>query len=251
MKLYKRLSVLLSMGIMGIGLTTFSIQGPQVYAGTQADDKEELPVVYDDLRGLGQVAEIRGQSTGASQSDAQASVQDSGVSVLQPAPTPVPNRLTLISDDSDVYRLIRKYLDAKLMGTQKAFTGIVTDPSLIDTEYMAKRTEAVTGYDSLVCYTKHGYGSIDYVVFYTYEMDIVTIDTPLQSIDMVYVQYNEYGDPQVFVGELDDITSQALMGLIDDNDVNTLVDEAYSRMEEAMESDEGLRAFWERLNAAQ
>lgn len=250
MKFYKRLSLLLSLGIMGIGLTTFSIDAADAQRGLPdfMQWKAERVEADDNIIDIDDPVTAVGTCEDAGSDDGYVVAELEAEPETEPE---VPNYLTLISEDSDVYRLIRRYLDAKLIGTREAFEGVVTDTSIIDPDDLQRRTGAIVDYKNLVCYTKRGTGCIDYVVIYTYQMDIVTIETPIDSIDMMYVQYDDYGDPLVFVGDLDDTTSITLLSMVEDNDVTSIVNETYQKMDDAMRSDANLKAFWQRLYAAQ
>lgn len=226
MKLYKRISLLLSMGIMGIGLITFSFvpfekSSIDPAVPVQNENPTPTPVVI-----------------------ATATPTPSPTPV--PTPTPEPNLLTKVTS-GEIYDLIVAYLNAKLTCDASAFTDLVTDTNFIDEAELMHRTEMILSYNDIVCYLKRGIGAIDYIVYYTYTMDIATIDTKAVSIEQMYITTDDTGNYRIFLGYLDKETKDALLALDEDEDVVSLVSSTYDKMTEEIESDEDLLAFWMRL----
>lgn len=205
------------MGIMYIGITTFSITS---YA-------EPATVVPD--------------------TSVVATVTPSVTPVVTEAPTPTPEPNSLKPADAEITELITKYLDAKLTCNEDDFKGLVSDTSLLDMEEFQRATETVKAYQNIECYTKKGTGIIDYVVYYTYETIIPTIDTPGVSIDYIYVTHNDKNKPVIFLGDLDADTYDYLGTLSLDDDVQQLTLSVVEKVTEAMEKDPDLKAFIEKL----
>lgn len=228
MKIYKRMSLLLTMGIMWIGILTFSFSPAPTSAGSEDSPKS-------------QVADPVSDST---PDEAVASTTPSPT--LAPTPTEAPNVLTEVKLDS-LNNLIKNYLNAKLTCDRSSFEGIVSDTSLIDEDVLQARSATILAYKDIKCYYKRGYGIIDYVIYYTYFMDIATIDSPAMSIDSVYVTTNDAGSYVIFLGALDDATEAKLKKLSSEDDVLELVSATYEEVEKEIESDENLLAYWMRL----
>ena len=236
MKLYKRISLLLSMGIMGIGLITFRfspvaeakvfIQSSDTYGDTEN--------TYDGTAEAGTAQDLTSAPTSVP------------TPTTAPTPTPEPNLLTKVTS-GEIYDLIVAYLNAKLTCNAEAFADIVTDINFIDEADLLHRTEMICGYSDIVCYTKRGAGIIDYIVYYTYTMDITTIDSQAVSIEEMYITTDADGRYRIFLGYLDKETKDALLALDEDEDVVTLVSEVYDTMSAEIEADEDLLAFWIRL----
>lgn len=231
MQLYRKVSVLLSMGIMGIGLITFTISTPSA-AQTGTPDAS-----------VQRLSDDGGSSILSSE---HPSSTPTPIPSPMPTPTPVPNDLQNAAD-SDIHDLIVKYLNAKLECSMESFTDIVTDTAYLDLEDIQKRTEAIREYQNIECYTKTGVGEIDYVVYFTYEMVIPTIDTPAASIDSAYIKYSSDGKPQIYLGEVSTETYEYLSSLNYDDDVQKLIQQSNEKMEEAIKQDESLGAFWEKI----
>lgn len=230
MKLYKRLIVLLTSGIMGIGLITLNIQ-PATPVGAVVDESKD----------------------NNSKTDINASVTpDKSAEVVtptatpEPTPTPEPNFL-----ERDAYpavnKLVSDYLNAQLECDPEVFKTLVTDMSYVDLDKMLKKTEYITGFSDITCYTKKGTGPIKYVVYYTYNMTLATIDTPAFCINQVNISLVD-GIPKIFFGEISDEDYNYIISLQNDDDVQELITSAYETMSQAAAADENLAAFWHKIN---
>ena len=233
MKLYKRLSVILSMGIMGIGLISFStVTGDQALGATDAGADNNTVIVRDlDENGGSKSTDIPTPTATPTQ---------------MPTPTPEPNYL-MKNSNNKITNLVQNYLNAKLECTREAFEGIVTDTSYIDPEKLQIQTETVLSYELIDCYTKRGYGPVDYVVYYTYNMNIATLTSPAFAVDALYVQVDDNGDYKVFLGRLDDDIEADIDALSESEDVKAVVDDIMAQIDKAMDEDETLKQYWQRL----
>lgn len=230
MKIYKRMSLLLSMGIMWIGILTFSFSPASKSSGS------------DDL----QKSKVESTTSDGAQNGGEAIASPTLSPTLAPTPTEAPNVLTEVKLES-LNKLIENYLAAKLTCDRTSFEGIVSDTSLIDEDTLQARSATILDYKDVKCYYKRGYGIIDYVIYYTYYMDIATIDSPAISIDSVYVTTNDAGSYVIFLGALDDATEAKLKELSTEDDVLELVSATYDEIEKEIEADENLLAYWMRL----
>ncbi|MCR5684562.1 MAG: hypothetical protein K6G81_03960 [Lachnospiraceae bacterium] len=229
MKLYKRLSVLLTMGIMGIGLISFSTVPGMASGVPEKKVIEETTVSATPVPDEQPVSPTPTPTPG-----------------VTATPTPAPNYLQKDSN-SNITELVKAYLAAKLTCSREAFEGIVTDTSYINIDLLMIQTETVLSYDLLSCYTKRGYGPVDYVVYYKYTMDITTVESPALSIDALYVTVDDDGAYKVFLGKLDDDVEKQLDKLNQDADVQAVVGEVMQQIANDIENDESLLQYWQRL----
>ncbi|MBR6294600.1 MAG: hypothetical protein IKR54_08420 [Lachnospiraceae bacterium] len=218
MKVYKRMSIILFTGIMMIGLSTFQISSGGFHVSGSMDTPNKVQV---------------------------ASAAPVAVITATPTPTPEPNIL-LEEAYPEIHDLIKSYYDAKLEVDKEAFRNLVTDISYINMDEIQAKTSAVTAFTDITCYTKKGVGEIDLVCYVRYYMDIVTIDTPVLSLDELLIQYDEMGDPLIFMGEIQNSTHDELVKLRSDADVAALISSTQKEINEALKSDEDLLAFWQR-----
>lgn len=220
MRIYKRLAMLLSMGIMGIGLITFKFDPAPVASAGQNDTEQVTPT----------------QAPPATPTPSPTPM---------PTPTPVPNDLTEVRD-GDIYELAVNYEKAKLKCDRNEFEGLVTDASYINESDLQFRYATVRDFVDFRCYTKRGSGIIDYVVYCTYRMDIATVETKGISIDRLLITSID-GKPIVFTGFLDDDTQAELDSLHTDDDVQELIGETAEELQTEMEEDPDFRAYMVRL----
>lgn len=235
MKLYKRLSLLLTMGIMGIGLITFEFA--PLKTGAQAADEQVTQNVPD--------KSMPDSSQGQDVTSNAVTATPTSVPTVAPTPTPVPNNLEKVTDKA-LTDLVASYLDAKLSCDRGAFENIVTDVSVIDEESLQTKYGTVTGFDDITCYSKRGTDNIDYIIYYTYYMGIATLSSKAVSIDRLFVTTvdDQY---RVFTGYVSEETQQYLDDINNDEDVQALISEAYEEMAREMEADENLLAYWMRM----
>lgn len=221
MRIYKRLAMLLSMGIMGIGLITFQF--------------DPTPAALDEPNISKQASDM-----------AVTSIPTPTPSPTpEPTPTPVPNNLEQITD-GEIYDLVVNYCKAKLKCSREAFEGIVTDASYISEDELQFRYATVLDFDDFKCYSKRGSGIIDYIVYCTYRMDIATVETKGIAIDRVFITKQD-GSPKVFFGYLDDSTQAELEKLYTDDDIQVLLGETAEELQAEMESDPDFQAYMMRL----
>lgn len=225
MQLYKRASLLLSMGIMFIGILTFSTAGHTTDANTKMPEEIQTAIV---------------------QPETTPSPTATPVPTATPTPTPIPNDLKL-ETGSEISELVTNYLNAKLTCSYDELAPFVTDPDDINYEDLQRHTEAITGYSNIKVYTKRGTGSIAYKVYAIYDLSIASIDTLAPGLEDMLIQYDENGTPKVFYGDLTDEEDAYLTALNEDEDVQTLIYEVSDRLLAAIEADENLLELWQRI----
>ena len=88
--------------------------------------------------------------------------------VLPEEQAPITKRAIHTSADFDYAKTLCYSKDAVNLALKLIRHGadIVTDTSYIDADMLMLQTETVLSYELLDCYTKRGYGPVDYVVYY-------------------------------------------------------------------------------------
>lgn len=213
--------MLLSMGIMSIGLITFKFD-PAPPADSNAADLEAV-------------------SNDALQIEASPTPSP----VPSPTPTPIPNDLETVKS-GDIYDLVVKYSEAKLTCDREQFEGLVTDTSYINEDDLQFKYATVRNFEDIVCYTKRGCGPIDYIVYYTYKMDIATVETKGISIDRLFITSKD-GAPVIYTGYLDDDVQAKLNDICAEDDVQTLIGDTAELMSAEMEADPDFLAYMLRM----
>ena len=219
MKFHRRVSLLLTMGIMAIGLISFKFSPAEATAANKS--AVDIP-------------------------DTVATPTPTAVPTPTPvpSPTPVPNTLTKLDGNTEIDKLIAAYLEAKLSCDMEQFEGIVSDTAYIDEAYLQQRFATIKSFSDITCYSKKGAGNIDYVVYYTYYSEIATITSPAISIDRAFVYKDDDGVLKIYIGTVDDDVEEALNAINYDEDVQQLINDAYAQMEAEAAEDENLLAYW-------
>ncbi|MCR5325024.1 MAG: hypothetical protein K6E85_17340 [Lachnospiraceae bacterium] len=237
MKLYKRLSVFLTMGIMGIGLISFStVPGADIKSSANTsragieEEAEKSTIIFD--------VSVSAQE--------EATPTPTSTPTPEPTPTPAPNYLQKNSN-TKISDLVKAYLNAKLTCDVNSFKDIVTDTSALKMDTMMKQTETVLSYDLRDCYTKRGYGSVSYVVYYVYYMNITTLSSPVLAFDSFMVNVDDNGTYRVFTGNIDNDVEEKLKELNNDADVQAVVSDVMAEINKEMDEDETVLQYWQRL----
>ncbi len=142
---------------------------------------------------------------------------------------------------------------------QKAYTNcdlmvlstMVMDPEQFNETELQKRRELVQGYSNFDCYTKPGLEKGSYVVYAVMNTQIAGVSIQPLSLHRYYLIPNEYG------GFLLDNRSESnpqldayLDRIAQDPDVEELVDRVNQNNMESAQSDEALRAFYEKIGVS-
>ena len=236
MKLYKRLSVILTMGIMGIGLVSFStVPGAEL---KNSDDKAKIVFEMN--------VDVNRNAGRDTSSEPEATPTPTSTPTPEPTPTPAPNYLQKNSN-TKITELVKAYLAAKLTSDINSLKDIVTDTGALKVETMMKQTETVLSYELCDCYTKRGYDPADYVVYYVYYVNITTLSSPILAFDSFYVNVDDNGVYRVLTGTIDDEIEEKLVLLNQDSDVQAVIGEVTDEINREIEEDETVMQYWQRL----
>lgn len=256
MEIYKRIILILTMGIMAIGLITYKIEADSTSSSKKTVEDSTADTNNDnisdtasditdaDSSAVSPIPEDNSPETEAPEAspaaDPSADIPD------EPTPTPEPNPLKC-EVYPEIHTLIEKYFQARLSCSIEEFKDIVTDVDYINIETITRATESVRDYTDCTVYTKRGFGNIDLVAYCTFNMIVPKVDSPVASMEVFYIVYGDDGNPRIFTGELDDDVYEKLISM--DNDVEVLALKNYveTEIQHAMEKDESLSEFWDKM----
>ena len=224
---YKKILVLLTTGIMGIGMVTLSFT---------LENKKST----DDPKPMSRSIEPAN-----SKDDVSAFAMDP-IITKAPTATPEPENDLELNKYADINKVVQDFYEAKLTCSAEDFVPIVTNANQIDMERLQRKIEYVNSYQNINCYTKKGINEIDYVVYVSYDLELATIDTYAPSIDELRITYVD-GTPKVYLGNIAEDTSKYLNELRTGEDVEVLVSDVVTRLEEACASDENLNEFYQNI----
>lgn len=224
---YKKMLVLLTTGIMGIGMVTLSFT-----LENKKNTNEPKPMK-------------RAIEPDDNKDDVSAFAMDP-VATSAPTATPEPKNELELNKYADINKIVTDFYEAKLTCLEEDFVPIVTNANQIDMERLQRKIEYVNSYQNINCYTKKGINEIDYVVYVSYDLELATIDTYAPSIDELRISYVD-GIPKIYLGNISEETSQYLQKLRSSEDVEVLVSDVVTRLDEACASDENLNEFYQNI----
>ncbi|MCM1494408.1 MAG: hypothetical protein NC089_01250 [Bacteroides sp.] len=152
----------------------------------------------------------------------------------------------------EVNSFVENYMKALTSGDMNVLSTMVVDPSqFADGERMQKRMELVLNYSNIDCYTKPGLTEGSYIVYAVMNTQIPDVDVQPLSLHQFYLMPNEFGGFLHNNIASTDVEIEAYMNQIDrDPDVVELYERVDKNNEESAQTDESLRAFYERIGAA-
>ena len=260
---HRKLSLYLSIGVMGLCMLAFSAWTPaSIKTGSASSSENHLNSEHIPGSSTDNTTDTSPSDSSAEQSpknppssDAQ-NTQDSlnetqlpsATPTPSPSPTPVPNPL-LTNAYSEINNLVETYYNTKLTGEASDFEALVSDASTIDTDYLHIQYELVTEFSNFTCYTKNGMNDIAYIVYVSYDSKIVTIDTPVPSLDRLTLVYTPDGSGKLLINtsELSDEVSAYCDELFTHEDVQLMYQSESKRFEDAVASDPDLQQLQNRL----
>lgn len=152
----------------------------------------------------------------------------------------------------EISDVVKNYLDAFLIEDEQErlrvlaqYVGNMYDISSV------KHNNYVAGYSEVECYTKEGPYDNTYVVYAYYQMEIKNIDTPAPNISRLYVvRDTNTGNVYIQNDPSTEIT-QYMDKVTKDSDVQNLLNSVNQEFQEAKDSDEDLKTFFDKIEASE
>lgn len=154
---------------------------------------------------------------------------------------------------ASIERLVTKYLDCIISGDTDTLATITDELTDEDKAKIVSRATAYDSYENMVCYTKDGPEEDSYIVFLCFDIklkDFLKVETLVPDIQCLYVtpkdddgsRYIRYSNV-----EEDEELQAYVKQLEEDPEVKALYADMQSRYQEALETDEALRTFMEKV----
>lgn len=225
---YKKLILLLTMGVMGIGMLTIS------FDKASTTDSNALQASSSDVLAI-----------------KEGDITPTIVPPLMNTPTIVPeDPLKLkLNQDIQINELVKTYYKAKIEIDEETLNSIVTENSIIDITIISKTLEYISGFHNIVCYTKPGVKEGDYVVYVSFDMEIASIDTYAPALDRLYITTIDNKLYLRFEKKNDEIDA-LLKEYLQSEDVLELKQSVDQALLDACAKDEELKEFYDNLNAS-
>lgn len=226
---YKQLCLLLSTLIMGIGMVTVSFSKNENSESLETFQSKTVPEV----------------ETITEDAPTQALTQ---VPVKPSIPPKEPEDPTKIkkTTDASIVKLIESYYQAKLNCDEDQLQSLITDATVLDINVISRKMEYINGFHNFVCFVKPGIKDGDYVLYVTYDMEIVSIETYAPSIDEFYLTTVK-DKLLIKVGNFSDDIVKLINTYHESEDVKSLVNDVRQRLIQARQSDGMLNQFYENL----
>lgn len=163
-------------------------------------------------------------------------------------PEAVPDNKLEENTHASIDRLIEKYCASIVSGDVDTLESIVDVLSEEDKEKVRSRAEMIESSDNITCYTKDGPEEDSYIVFVCYDMKLKDIKTTAPDILCLYVGPRGEDGRKIHYGTIDESTQAYVDELAKDPEVQALYDDVSARYQAALDSDESLANFIQRIN---
>ena len=107
----------------------------------------------------------------------------------------------------------------------------------------------IESYSNIDTYTKNGLTEGSYVVFVSYDLKFVDIDTPAPGLTQVYVETDDEGKVYIHKDDDDKEVQDYIAKVVQEEDVKELISKVQKEFQEAQESDDKLREFEDQLGS--
>jgi uncharacterized protein YgiM (DUF1202 family) len=107
----------------------------------------------------------------------------------------------------------------------------------------------IESYSNINTYTKKGLTEGSYVVFVSYDLKFVDIDTPAPGLTQVYAETDDEGKVYIHKDDDDKEVQDYIAKVVQEEDVKELISTVQKEFQEAQESDDKLREFEEQLGS--
>ncbi len=236
---YKKMIIVVTMCTMGIGLVTFSLTSPKSKSSTAVEEtgsileNSEKDQAEKDLEDVTDVASTEG--TVSPEPIAAVDAKSEEVELLEK------------DAYTNINKLMKKYLKAKLKGEISGFEKLVNDTSIIDIDDLQRKTKYIESYENITCYTRKGPEPDSYVVYAYHEVKFTGIDTLAPAMNEFYVKTNEAGDVYIYLGEIDEETEAFFTDVRNSEEVMELIYSVNDELQLAVDGDTALAEFYAKL----
>ena len=148
-----------------------------------------------------------------------------------------------------VNQLVSSYFEAVQNCDVEALSKLVDSTENISEEQLRAEREFVEGYRNMSCYTLNGLIDGTYIVYVSYDMKFLNVETAAPCLIRLYVCTNDEGGMYIYNQDLGtDNEVAAYMDEVNEReDVKALMQEVDNRLTEAMAADEALNALVTKL----
>ncbi len=215
---YKKLVILFSLGIMMIGLGTFSLLSPEYSAHTR-NAQEHADLEFD--------------------------ADTATFGAIEPA-----NGKTSEQIQTELEELMSRYFTAKQKVDMDTIAQCVSDIRHIDEKKLLAEAQYVEAYEDLQCLVMNGATKDTYRVYVRYNVKIVGIETLMPSLNALYVKRTDKGAFQIYLGNFKEEEQKHIEKLDGSLRVQQLVNSVQNALEDVVSTDADVRDFYNMLENA-
>lgn len=147
---------------------------------------------------------------------------------------------------SEIDRLISKYYDISNTDSQQE-TKIEKDKELKQKRSHIEVRNGIEKYENIKTYVRLGLKENTYIVFTTYDMKFINIDTLAPGMSVLSITKDENGDFFIQDKEADEKINAYINELIKEDEINNLIQNVNNRLKKIVKKDESLKEFIEKL----
>ncbi len=147
-----------------------------------------------------------------------------------------------------VANLVGRYFQAIKIANAEELQKIVVSDTPISEENLKYESEFIEGYSNIHCYTIKGIVDKTYIVYISYDIKFLNIDTRVPSLVRFYICENEDGSMYINFRRQDGEVLTYMQEVASWQEVRDLITEINVKAEEAYASDAKLKAFKDMLD---
>ena len=256
----RKLALIASMSVLGIGLILFSVSGNKDKAVDTSVKVDQQAVVTSEIEknsGNNVTEQVTTDVTPEvnvdnkdGQPTEEATPEVTQAITEEATPEPTKDSKALERDAyPEINSLITTYLDAKVSCDEKQLKKCVTNGKYIKLEDIQRKTEYIESYNNIEVYTVKGKGDVDYIAYVYLEIKLTSIDTLAPGMEVFYIRNTDDGY-KVVTGEISDKTADYILESKEREDVQALFATVEQKYDDALAKDEMLKEFDKKLEKA-
>lgn len=164
-------------------------------------------------------------------------------------PEPEPPKNLEMNDHPSLDRLVEQYCEYIANGDVESLEGIVDVLTDEEKQKIQSRAAFIESYDNVTCYTVDGLEEDSYIIFICYDLKLINIQTAAPGVICLNVSpKDENGNRYIHYTNDDEAVNAYVAELEKNPDIQALYEDATARYQAALESDEMLAEFMQRIS---
>lgn len=147
----------------------------------------------------------------------------------------------------EINELVEKYLAATITGNMDALEDTVSDIDNISEDMIKNKTQIIESHQNIQCYTVKVPNQEAFIAYVYSEMKLVGIDTPAPGLTRLYICMTESGSYRIYLNRIDEKVQEFIENSGNSTQVQALIDKVNKLFENAVNSDEKLKAFYQQI----